>query len=185
MELSKLGAWSSWSRGAVVGAGVGPTRDLGKHLYFFSRLFVFFVLFVLLYYVFTVEETKKRRRRQQRKEEGDDSRQLLLVVLLLCNIIFFFSCFATQSSEEGKGSNAVAFFLFFLCCAIRCKEEGDGSKAVNTFSIFLRCAKKKGTTVKLHSITKKVITIAFFLFFFCSREKKATMGAPSFLFIVA
>jgi hypothetical protein len=51
LELPKLGAWSCWSRGAVVGAGTRPTRDLGEHLYIFSRLFVLFVLYVLLCYV--------------------------------------------------------------------------------------------------------------------------------------
>jgi hypothetical protein len=30
-----------------------------------------------------------------------------------------------------------------------------------------------------------VIAVTFFLFFFCSREKKAMMATPSFLFIVA
>jgi hypothetical protein len=32
-----------------------------------------------------------------------------------------------------------------------------------------------------YSIAKKVIAVAFFLFFFCNREKKATMATPSFV----
>jgi hypothetical protein len=139
----ELGAWSYWSKGAVARAGAGPTRDPGKHLYFFSRLFV---LFVFLCYVLVklrcsatfplvelffsaVEETKRRRRR--RKEEGDDSKVVVAFFLLFCYattqegdssnttvaFFFFFCCVVAQPSEEGNGSNAVAFFLFlFLLC---------------------------------------------------------------------
>jgi hypothetical protein len=48
LELLELGAWSCWSRGAMAEAEAGHTWDPGKHLYFFSHLFV---LFVLLCYV--------------------------------------------------------------------------------------------------------------------------------------
>ncbi len=86
-----MGAWSRWSRGAVAGVGVGPTRDLGKHLYFFFS-FVCFVCSSLLcscgaalqhnicscgvalqrsiakkatpFFFFATEETKRRRRWQ-------------------------------------------------------------------------------------------------------------------------
>ncbi len=84
----ELGA-GAWSRGAVAGAKAGPTRDPGKHFYFFFS-FVCFVYFVcssllcscgataqrskegntalqccrhLLLFFFATKETKRRRRR--------------------------------------------------------------------------------------------------------------------------
>ncbi len=86
LELLELGAWSYWSRGVVAGAGAGPTRDPGKHLYFFAIV---------------------ELQRSVTKKATLRCNATFPLLELRCNVatVTFFFFFA-----------AVAFFFLLFCC---------------------------------------------------------------------